>query len=329
MLLKINNYILKIIKRAKISIKLTIVYAFMFSLVLLLLNASILYGVKYYLYNQANKQIEDIESIMLNKITSQGQKLDLSNKESFTDVPSKENISIRIIQKDGKIINSSEKFYYKLKGPQDDAEKSENKEKRLEDKKRHLVYKNVKFQSEKYGTVYIQIVKDMHNEYVFMKILFGTMAIADFIGIIASIIIGYMVSKRMLKPIDYITKTAENISINNLKERIEIKGPEDELKRLANTFNKMIDRLQGAFNRQAQFVSDASHELRTPVAVIQGYANLLDRWGKNDRNALEKSIYGIKLEATNMANLIEKLLLLAKGDSGTVVMEKKNFGLMN
>lgn len=329
MLLKINNYVLKIIKKAKISMKLTIVYAFMFSLVLLLLNASILYGVKYYLYNQANKQIEDIESIMLNKITSQGQKLDLSNKEIFTDVPSKENISIRIIQKDSKIINSSENFYYKLKGPQDDAEKSEDKEKRLEDKKRHLVYKNVKFQSEKYGTVYIQIVKDMHNEYVFMKILFGTMAIADFIGIIASIIIGYMVSKRMLKPIDYITKTAENISINNLKERIEVKGPEDELKRLANTFNKMIDRLQGAFNRQAQFVSDASHELRTPVAVIQGYANLLDRWGKNDRNALEKSIYGIKLEATNMANLIEKLLLLAKGDSGTVVMEKKNFGLMN
>lgn len=131
MLLKINNYVLKIIKKAKISMKLTIVYAFMFSLVLLLLNASILYGVKYYLYNQANKQIEDIESIMLNKITSQGQKLDLSNKEIFTDVPSKENISIRIIQKDSKIINSSENFYYKLKGPQDDAEKSEDKEKTL------------------------------------------------------------------------------------------------------------------------------------------------------------------------------------------------------
>ncbi|APH17261.1 HAMP domain protein [Clostridium sporogenes] len=327
MLLKINNYVLKVIKRAKISIKLTIVYAFMFSLVLLLLNASILYGVKYYLYNQANKQIEDIESIILNKITSQSQKLDLSNKEIFTDVPSKENISIRIIQKDGKIINSSEKFYYKLKEPQDDVKKSEDKEKRLEDKQGHLVYRNVKFEGEKYSTVYIQIVKDMRNEYDFMKILFGTMAVADFIGIIASIIIGYMVSKRMLKPIDYITKTAENISINNLKERIEVKGPEDELKRLANTFNKMIDRLQGAFNRQAQFVSDASHELRTPIAVIQGYANLLDRWGKNDRNALEKSIYGIKLEATDMANLIEKLLLLAKGDSGTVVIEKKEFWL--
>jgi len=160
-----------------------------------------------------------------------------------------------------------------------------------------------------------------------MEILFVFMAIADFIGMIASLILGYIVSKRMLKPIDYITKTAENISINNLKERIEGNNSDDELNRLVNTFNNMIDRLQGSFNRQVQFVSDASHELRTPIAVIQGYANLLDRWGKNDTEALEKSIYAIKLEATNMGNLVEKLLFLAKGDSGTQLIEKKEFWL--
>jgi signal transduction histidine kinase len=299
----------------------------MFSLVLLLSNVSILYGVKYYLYNQANKQIEDIQTILLNKITSQNQQLELSDKEIFLDVPSKQNVAIRIIQEHGKIINSTEKFDYNIKEPSYNTKKSADKEKHLEDKERHLVYKNVKFEGKKYGTVYIQIVKDMHNEYEFMKILFWVMAVADFIGIIASIILGYMVSKRMLKPIDYITRTAENISIKNLKERIEVKGSDDELKRLASTFNKMIDRLQGAFNRQAQFVSDASHELRTPIAVIQGYANLLDRWGKDDKDALEKSIYAIKLEAANMANLIEKLLFLAKGDSGTQSIEKKEFWL--
>jgi signal transduction histidine kinase len=170
-------------------------------------------------------------------------------------------------------------------------------------------------------------VKDMDNEYDFMKILFVIMVIADFIGIIASIILGYIVSKRMLKPIDYITKTAESISINNLKERIEVNGPDDELKRLGNTFNNMINRLQGAFDRQVQFVSDASHELKTPIAVIQGYANLLDRWGKDDRKALEKSIYAIKLETNNMANLVEKLLFIARGDSGTQRIEKKEFWL--
>jgi len=327
MLLKIINKVLKIIKSAKISIKLTIVYAFMFSLVLLLLNASILYGVKYYLYNQANKQIEDIQTVILNNSTSQNEQLDLSNKEIFLDVPSNQNIYIRIIQEDGKIVNSSENFNYEIKEPNDKINTLDEKAKHIEEKDKELLYKNVKFKSKEYGIVYIQIVKDMENEYDFMQILFVFMAIADFIGMIASLILGYIVSKRMLKPIDYITKTAENISINNLKEKIKVNDSDDELNRLVNTFNNMIDRLQGSFDRQVQFVSDASHELKTPIAVIQGYANLLDRWGKDDREALEKSIYAIKLEAINMADLVEKLLFLARGDSGTQLIEKKEIYL--
>lgn len=315
----------KIVKNAKISIKLTIVYAFMFCVVLLLLNASILYGVKYHLYRQADKEIEDIQTIVLNKVTLQNEKIDLSDNELFSEIPFKESISIRIIQQDGNVLNSTKKFPYDVKEFQLNTKSSQNKEKHIEDKEKHLVYKNVRFESKLYGVVFFQIVKDMDNEYDFMKILFAVMAIADFIGIIVSIILGYMVSRRMLKPIDYIIETAENISINNLKERINIKGPNDELKRLASTFNNMIDRLQASFNRQVQFVSDASHELRTPITIIQGYANLLDRWGKDDRKALEKSIYAIKLEASNMANLVEKLLFLAKGDSGTQLIEKKEF----
>jgi len=313
--------VLKSVRSAKISIKLTVVYTFMFSLVLLLLNASILFGVKYYLDNQANKQIEDIQTIMSNKLSQNGT-IDLADKDLFLDIPSNENISLRIITQDGKILNSSEKFPDKIK---DKIKNTEDKEKHIEDKEKHLTYKNVKFENKEYGNIYLQIFKDMHNEYDFMKILFVVMAVADFIGIIASIILGYIVSKRMLKPIDDITKTAENISINNLRERIEVKGADDELNRLGKTFNKMIDRLQSSFDKQVQFVSDASHELRTPITVIQGYANLLDRWGKDDREALEKSIYAIKLEATSMATLIEELLFLARGDSGNQLIEKKDF----
>lgn len=324
MLLKKINYLLKIIKSAKISIKLTILYAFMFSLALLILNASILYGIKYYLYNQANKQIEDVKTIILNKANSQDEKehVDLLDKELISDVPSKQNIFIRILQKDGKVLNASNEFNYTIK-----ADEPYDKIKHLEEEERHLVFENIKFESKNYGTVYLQIVKDMSYEYYFMEILFVVMAIADSIGVIASIILGYIVSKKMLKPIDYITKTAQSISINNLKERIEVNGADDELKRLGSTFNNMIDRLQGAFDRQAQFVSDASHELKTPIAVIQGYANLLDRWGKDDKEALEKSIYAIKLEASNMSNLVEKLLFLARGDSNIQRIEKKEFWL--
>ena len=312
----------KIIKSAKISFKLTIAYAVMFSLVLLILNASILYGIKYYLYGQANKQIEDVKIIVLNKVMSRNEHVDLLNKELVLDVPSKQNVSIRILKGDGKVLNKSNEFNYNItiKEPFD-------KIKKIKEDDKHLVYKNLKIETKEYGSGYIQIVKYMDNEYDFMEILFVLMAIADFIGMIVSVILGYSLSKKMLKPIDQITEAADNISINNLKERIEVTGPDDELKRLGNTFNKMIDRLQEAFNRQNQFVSDASHELRTPIAVIQGYANLLDRWGKDDREALEKSIYAIKLESSNMENLVEKLLYLAKGDIGNQKIEKKNFWL--
>lgn len=327
MLLRKIKEVLKNLKSARISIKLTAMYAVMFSMVLLFLNASILFGVKYYLYNQANKQIEDMQAIISNKLSAQNGQADLTSKELFSDVPTRESIFIRIINEDGKILNSSPGFDLRFKLPHDNGKKLKGKERHLEDKERHIIYKNVQLQNDENGLAYLQIIKDMHSEYNFLEILFAVMAVADAIGIIVAIMLGYMVSKRMLKPIDYITKTADNISINNLKERIDVKGPNDELKRLANTFNKMIDRLQDAFNRQTQFISDASHELRTPIAIIQGYANLLDRWGKDDRDALEKSIYGIKLEAGNMASLIEKLLFLAKGESGQKVVEKKEFYL--
>lgn len=313
---------LEIIKSAKISVKLTAIYAFVFSLVLLLLNASILYGIKYYLYSQANRQVEDIKTITLNKITSRSEHMDLSSSEFVSDIPIKQNIFIRIVQQNGNIINSSGKFEHSVK-----ISEPYNKILRLEEQEKHIIYENVKVKSKQYGVIYLQVIKDLNTEYNFMKILFVIMAIADFIGIIFSIFLGYIISKRMLRPIDKITVTAENISINNLKERIEVAGPDDELKRLADTFNNMINRLQGAFDRQIQFVSDASHELRTPIAVIQGYANLLDRWGKDDREALEKSIKAIKLETTNMAALVEKLLFLAKGDIGTQRVEKKRIQL--
>ncbi len=315
----------RIFNNARISIKLTIVYALMFSLILIVLNALILFGIERYLYIEADTDIEDTQDIILNMIAAGDKQIDLSDDKIFSDISSKEDIYVSIIKKDGELINTSKNFPKSLSKLEYNVKYINDNEIHLDHKGRHFEYKGVEYDSEEYGEVYFQIIKDMKSEYNFMKMGFVLMAIADFIGIVASIIVGYIVSKKMLKPIDYITETAKNISINNLKERMDITGPDDELKRLANTFNNMIDRLQDSFNRQIQFVADASHELRTPIAVVQGYANLLDRWGKNDADALEKSIYAIKLEANNMADLVERLLFLAKGDSGTQVIEKKEF----
>ena len=87
--------------------------------------------------------------------------------------------------------------------------------------------------------------------------------------------------------------------------------------------------MRDSYKQQSRFVSDASHELRTPISVLQGYVNMLDRWGKNDEQILDESITAIKSETEHMKQLIEQLLFLARGDSGKTKLNMKPFSLNN
>ena len=100
-----------------------------------------------------------------------------------------------------------------------------------------------------------------------------------------------------------------------------------ELAGLETAVNKLMSRMRDSYRQQARFVSDASHELRTPIAVIKGYADLLDRWGKTDEKILEESIEAIKSESDNMQHLVEQLLFLARGDSGRTPLNITGFDL--
>ena len=86
------------------------------------------------------------------------------------------------------------------------------------------------------------------------------------LGVLA-VVIGYVVAGRMLRPLHTVTATARRLSESNLHERIVLAGPQDEIKDLADTFNRMLDRLNRAFDAQRRFVANASHELRTPLAI--------------------------------------------------------------
>jgi signal transduction histidine kinase len=150
--------------------------------------------------------------------------------------------------------------------------------------------------------------------------------------------------RRSLKPLNELALQAEAISevpldttkFEELEEAI-LKVPVDkkgaristgdrDLASIEAALNSLIHRMQDARMQQARFVDDASHELRTPIAVIQGYANMLDRWGKDDPAVLEESITAIKNESENMKELIDQLLFLARGDNGRqkLSMEKLN-----
>jgi signal transduction histidine kinase len=135
-------------------------------------------------------------------------------------------------------------------------------------------------------------------------------------------------NQRLLEPLDKMTCIANKLTVNNLhSERINVEGTKNELKDLATVINKMLDRIEISYESQKQFVSDASHELRTPIAVIQGYVNLLDRWGKKDVEVLDESIGAIKNEAKSMQDLVEKLLFLSRHDKKTLKLIKTRFNM--
>lgn len=139
--------------------------------------------------------------------------------------------------------------------------------------------------------------------------------------------------RTILAPIDQIALKADELSkmtfsedkyqqiedaISNIQpeESELISFGESDLQGIEAAMNNLLIRMRDSYRQQARFVNDASHELRTPIAVIQGYANMLSRWGREDEKVLDESIAAIQHESEHMKHLVEQLLFLARGDSG-------------
>ena len=129
------------------------------------------------------------------------------------------------------------------------------------------------------------------------------------------------------REIESLTGELDKIDAAHLDSRIDLPPTQKELRSLAQAINELMDRVNQAYSAQMRFVSDASHELRTPIAVIQGYAALLDRWGKTDPEALQESIDAIRGEAASMERLVEQLLFLARGDNDSQPVKMETLDL--
>ena len=123
----------------------------------------------------------------------------------------------------------------------------------------------------------------------------------------------------------YIGKRLKNFNVKVRYKaseiRYDIKG--DDFDVLANTFNDLLSRLQTDFERERQFTADVSHELKTPLAVILGHANLLRRWGKNDPDRLESSLASLIREAHSMESIIGNLLQMTRIENGFIPIHEK------
>ena len=132
----------------------------------------------------------------------------------------------------------------------------------------------------------------------------------------------FFMTKRTMRSVRTITDAAKKISGSNLTERLPVTGKGDEFDALAKTFNDLLSRLQTDFERERRFTADVSHELKTPLAVILGHANLLRRWGKNDPAQLEKSLSALIREAHSMEAIIKNLLQITRLENGQIQIHK-------
>lgn len=126
---------------------------------------------------------------------------------------------------------------------------------------------------------------------------------------------GFWLSRRALSPVDALVRTAREIGGTNLNTRLQKLDTGDELQRLSDTLNEMLDRIESAFRRITEFTADASHELRTPVSLIRTEAEVALRRSRGEADYKE-SLRHILLEAERTTALIEQLLSLARADSG-------------
>ena len=150
-----------------------------------------------------------------------------------------------------------------------------------------------------------------------LKNLRTIILIASPIYIIVGILGGLFISKKSLKPIDDITKTVQIISTGDLSQRLNMPDAGDEVSRLAQTFDRMIEKLDDSFKKEKRFTADASHELRTPISVIM--ANAEDMLSKDrSKEEYKESLNIILCEIKKMRNMVSKLLMLSKGDEDSM-----------
>lgn len=170
--------------------------------------------------------------------------------------------------------------------------------------------------------MYVLVGRNTHREQLALARLMTWTLFAGSGVVALGICGGWLISKRVLAPIDRMSAAAEQISETNFAQRLDVASSQSELGRLASVLNRTFDRLQAAFQRQAQFTADASHELRTPVSIILSQSEQAlakERTGEEYRQALA----ACERAARRMKLLVESLMSLARADSGSVASPRQ------
>ncbi|MGD6777342.1 ATP-binding protein [Sutcliffiella horikoshii] len=171
--------------------------------------------------------------------------------------------------------------------------------------------------------VMLEVTEKLEDSKRTIDTLLIVLLLASVFLLIPALFFGNVLSRIILTPIQAMTKTMKQIQQTGDYQKLQLQGnSKDELYTMGHTFNQMIDILEGNYQKQQQFVSDASHELKTPLTVIESYASMLKRWGMKKPELLEESVDAIYSESIRMKEMTEQMLQLANADNDMVLKKE-------
>lgn len=173
---------------------------------------------------------------------------------------------------------------------------------------------------------YLQVARSLETVEATLRRLLVLLLASIPLTILGAGVGGYFLAGRALRPVDAMIDAAERIDRQNLSQRLPEPRTADEVARLARTFNRLLERLEEGFRRERQFTADASHELRTPTAVILAQAQAA-RARRRSPEEYEQTLDTIAAEARHMSRLLDQLLFLARSDAGVDPLDREELDL--
>jgi heavy metal sensor kinase len=171
------------------------------------------------------------------------------------------------------------------------------------------------------------VVQSLYHQHEFLETLAGTFAIVIPITLLLAGAGGYLLARSSLSPVVAMSEQARWIGAENLDARLNVRNPDDELGHLARSFNGLLDRLSASFDRQKRFVADASHELRTPVAILCGETEVALAKGQRPESEYREALQILADESKRLKRIVEDLFTLARADAGQYPLSHTDFYL--
>ena len=315
----------------EISTKITLAYATFFALLLGLINFVMWLGFMNALFAPAERTITYSMIEVANVLENLN-----DNYASFDKDPFRgklvTGVVLRVVADDGKLIVDTDENYPSIEnfnsGIMRDPPLFSDEDLQISQFQNALIYcGTMRFEPKdaQGATLYFfrTITSELKTFHRMEKILFGI----DAVGLILALFAGFWLSRKTLTPIKEMNEVAREIVFENMNGRIPIGSANDELAELAKTLNAMLDRLQAPIQSQQQFVSYASHELRTPATVFLGYVDVLEKFGTDNPELMKESIEAIRSEANNLQSLLERISFLSRLDQHRLKIEKETLDL--